>query len=218
MSSQDYPGQQLPISQNHEFNAQEFMIERLLAKISTASLVQVQKVTTTGAVAAVGQVDVLPLVNMVDGVGTNYQHGTVHNLAYFRLQGGSKAIIMDPKVNDIGVAVYADRDISSVKKNKKQSPPGSYRRFDMADGIFFPCVLGGSPTSYIQFQDDGTIVLSPDNGTTVVTIKAGKVQVKVSSMLMTVSASRIDLGADAGAAPYQVETSGGPSTKVWSVI
>lgn len=214
----DYPGQHRLYTQTDEYNTQQFMIERQIAKISTATLVVVQSVTTTGQVAAVGEVDVKPLVKMVDGVGTTYAHGPVHGLSYFRLQGGNKAIIMDPKVGDIGAAIYADRDISTVKKTKQVSPPASYRRFDMADAMFFPCFLGAAPTSYVQFKDDGSIVLSPDNGTTTVTIdNAGKVQVKVGAFKFSIQPLRMDLNCDYGAGTNHVMSDAGPIGNVWCI-
>lgn len=205
-----YPGQHTPLTPTSPFNERHFHIERVLSRVSTATLAQVKKVTTTGQVAAVGQVDLLPLVNMQDGTGKQFKHQVVHNIPYFRLQGGSKAVILDPKVGDNGVAVFADRDISAVKKNKKQGPPGSWRRFDFADGLFFPCFLGESPTSYIQFQDDGTIVVSPDNGTTVVTIKGNKVTVAISGIvLFAITTNRVDVGCDALQGTNNIALDGG---------
>lgn len=138
-----------------DFNSQVFVIRQIIGKISTATLVQVKAVTTNGAVAPVGFVDVLPLVNLLDGIGTSSKHGTVHNLPYFRLQGGQNAIIIDPIVGDLGLAIFADRDISTVKTNKAQANPGSQRRFDMADGLYIGGFLNQVPNQYIQFNSDG---------------------------------------------------------------
>ncbi len=213
-----YPGQHIPSTPTSPFNERHFHIERVLSRVSTATLAQVKKVTTTGQVAAVGQVDLLPLVNMQDGTGKQFKHQVVHNIPYFRLQGGTKAIILDPKVNDIGIAVFADRDISAVKKNKKQGPPGSWRRFDFADGLFFPCFLGGQPTSYVQFKDDGTIVVSPDNGTTTVTVDhAGKVQANVGGFKFSIQPSRMDLNCDYNAGTQRVVCETGPISNVWCI-
>lgn len=176
MPNKDYPGLELPETQSTEFNVLEFMISRLMGRMSTATLVKITKVSNTGTVAAVGQVSVQPLVKMQDSQGKVFSHGEVHNLPYFRYQGGSgKAIILDPKVGDIGIAVFGDRDLSSVKTNKKESQPGSFRRFDMADGMFFGCFLGEAPTCYVQFTDDNKIVISPDNGVTSLKVEAGKI-------------------------------------------
>lgn len=160
-NEQGFPGQQMLSSDASEFNLQTFLIDRVLSRISTATLVKVVSVSTAGQVGPVGKVAVTPLVKMVDGNGKVFEHGKLHNLPYFRLQGGNgKAIIMDPKAGDIGIAIFADRDISSVKKNKKTSPPGSYRRFDMADGLYIGGFLGETPTCYIRFTDDNKIIAS----------------------------------------------------------
>lgn len=160
-NQQGFPGQQTLSSDTEGFNNDAYLIERMLARVSTATLVTVKSVTTTGQVAPVGMVGVQPMVKLADGAGKVFDHGKLHNLPYFRLQGGgTKAVIMDPKVGDIGIAIFADRDISSVKKNKKASAPGSWRRFDMADGLYIGGFLGGTPTCYIRFTDDDKIILS----------------------------------------------------------
>jgi len=150
-------GQALPTDSYSAYNATSFMIKQLIARINTATLVQVKSVTNSGGVSPVGSVDVLPLVNQVDGAGNPTEHVTVYGLPYVRIQGGTNAVIIDPKVGDIGVAVFASRDISTVKNAKKQSNPGSYRRFNMADGLYIGGVLNGSPTNYVQFDNSGNI-------------------------------------------------------------
>jgi hypothetical protein len=104
------------------------------------------------------------MVNMIDGIGNKTPHGTIFNLPYFRLQGGTSAIIMDPQVGDIGIALICDRDISSVKATQAVSNPGSNRLHDLADGIYIGGILNGIPTSYIQFDSLGNIVITPKPG------------------------------------------------------
>jgi len=118
-----------------DHNARTFAMIQQLRGVSTATICKVVKCTVAGEVGPIGRVDVLPLVDLVDGAGQTSKHVNVLNLPYLRMQGGSKAIIMDPKPGDLALVVFADRDISAVKKNKKQSPPGSRRRFNMADGM-----------------------------------------------------------------------------------
>lgn len=156
-----YLGQQNPNTMGSKFNADVFLIQSILARISTATLVQVKAVTNDGNVAPVGFVDVLPLVNQVDGLNNATQHGVVYGIPYFRLQGGQNAIILDPQVDDIGIVIFADRDISSVKANKAQSNPGSRRRFDMADGLYIGGVLNGQPTQYVRFSAGQVELVSP---------------------------------------------------------
>lgn len=138
-----------------DFNSTYFLIEQFMALVRTATLVQVVKCTNKAEVSAVGFVDVLPLVNMIDGIGVATKHGTVYNLCYSRVQGGKSAIIIDPQPGDIGLAVISDRDISVIKKTKKQGNPGSRRKNDLADGIYVLGVLNAVPTQYIRFLVDG---------------------------------------------------------------
>ena len=151
-----------------DFNAQTFLIQSLLSRVNTATLVKVTAVTNVGTVSPVGFVDIMPLVNQLDGDGNVIPHGISYNCCYARVQGGTDAIIIDPKVGDIGVAVFASRDISSVQINKAESNPGSFRQFDLADGIYLFGVLNGIPTQYVQFNASGITITSP----TAVTINA----------------------------------------------
>jgi len=156
---QGYPGQQTHADDKTKASMHRFMTEQILARVNTAMLVLVKKVTNKGEVKEVGMVDVQPLAKMMDGEGNSFSHGVINDIPYFRLQGGKSAVIIDPKAGDIGVAVFADRDISGVKRAKKEAPPGSFRRFDFADGLFFPCFLGGTPENFVRFKDDGTIIV-----------------------------------------------------------
>ena len=137
----------------------QFIINNLIGRIQTVTLVQVKAVKATG-VNPVGTVDVQPMVAQIDGQGKTYAHGIIYNIPYFRLQGGANAVIIDPKVGDIGMCGFCSRDISSVKNNKKPSNPQSLRRFDYADGLFFGGFLNGVPVQYIFFKDNGIDIVS----------------------------------------------------------
>jgi hypothetical protein len=125
------------------------------------TLVKIVSVTNNGGVSPVGFVDVQPLVNQVDGAGNATPHGVVYNIPYFRLQGGTNAIILDPQVGDMGMCGFASRDISSVKSSKGQANPGSGRTFDWADGLYFGGLLNGTPVQYIAFSSSGIDIVSP---------------------------------------------------------
>lgn len=144
-----------------DFNGVSFVVKQILNRAATATLVRVVAVTNTGGVAPVGYVDVQPLVNQVDGAGNATPHGIVHHLPYVRLQGGANAVIIDPVVGDEGVAVFCDHDISIVKATGKQANPGSRRRFDMADGVYFGGCLNGVPNQYVAFEAGGIALVSP---------------------------------------------------------
>lgn len=146
-----------------QFNVMTFIIEAALGRVRTMVVVEVMAVTNDGDLSQVGYVNVKPMVNQVDGVGNMTPHGTIFNLPYFRIQGGTNAVILDPKVGDKGIAVIADRDSSAVKSTGAAANPGSKRRFDLADGFYFGGFLNGQVEQYVQFTDDG-IKVADKNG------------------------------------------------------
>ena len=166
-------GQQTPFTSNSDLNTYLFIASQVLNRANTATLVKVVSVTNSGGLVAAGSVDVHPLVNQLDGQNNAIPHGTIHRLPYFRLQGGSNAIILDPQVGDIGIAVFADHDISSVVATKAQANPGSKRRFDMADGLYLGGFLNGVPTQYFQFNASGISVVS----NTKITLQAPDIEI-----------------------------------------
>lgn len=164
-----YRGLQRLFSGTDERNALDFIVRLTLGQAATATLVQVVEVTPPAdPVGDVGNVDVKPMVAQIDGAGNATPHGIIYGVPYFRLQGGTNAVIMDPKPGDIGLAVFASRDISSVKSTKAPANPGSRRQFDMADALYVGGFLNGTPTQYVRFSDDGIDLVSP----TAVTITA----------------------------------------------
>jgi hypothetical protein len=148
-------------SEGSDYNALSFLVQQLLGRAATTTLVQVVACTNAGGLAAVGVVDVHPMVAQIDGVGNITPHGVIYGLPYMRLQGGANAVIIDPVVGDIGLAVICAQDISKVKATKKEGPPGSRRRFDLADGLYIGGVLNAVPTSFIRFGSDGVYITSP---------------------------------------------------------
>jgi hypothetical protein len=147
-----------PTSAATEEQALQFLILQRLLRVQTAIVVKVEAVTGAG-LAPVGTVDVLPLVNQVDGAGKAVPHVTLYGRPYVRWQGGANAVILDPQIGDLGLMVFASRDISGVIKSKAAGPPPSFRLFSYADGIYVGGMLNGTPTSYLQWLADGTIKL-----------------------------------------------------------
>lgn len=160
--SDGYFGTQEVSSATNEYNAMVFVIRQIMSGKHYCALVKIVAVTSTGTVAKAGTVDVQPMVNQLDGMGNAVPHGVVNGLPYMRLQGGGNAFIMDPVVGDIGLALFADRDISSVKATGAIANPGSLRQSDMADGIYFGGLLNGVPTQYVQFAAAGITISSPN--------------------------------------------------------
>lgn len=172
-----YAGQARPAEGGDEYGAIMFVIGQALARLSTSTVVRVVAVTNAGGLAPVGFVDVQPLVNQLDGAGNAVPHGVLHHLPYFRLQGGTDAVILDPKVDDLGIAVFASRDISAVKASKAQANPGSWRAYDMADGLYVGGLLNGTPVQYVQFTTGGINVVSPAK----VTVEAPNIELNAAT-------------------------------------
>lgn len=143
------------------FNSLAFMMQQHTRRMNSSTVVKVIAVTNDGDTSPVGFVDIQPMVDLVDGDNNRIAHGVIYHCPYFRLQGGSNAIILDPQVGDMGIALFADRDISSVCANKGQAAPGSARRFSFADGMYVGGLLNGVPTQYMQFSADGITIKSP---------------------------------------------------------
>lgn len=148
--------QQDPEDSASEFAARQFQINQTLARVRTMVLVQVMGTTGgAGAIAAPGTVNVKPLVKIVDGQGNVSSHGTIFNIPVYRFAGGDGAIICDPAEDDVGWMAVADRDSSVVKNTGAESPPGSRRKFDLADGVYMGKLLGDAPAQYLTFTSDG---------------------------------------------------------------
>jgi len=151
-------GQLKAFSTYGEFNNLAFIINQAIGKLQTATLVRIEKCTNDGGVSPVGFVDVTPLVNQIDTQGNPTPHVTIYNVPYLRIQGGNNAVIIDPQQGDIGVCVFASRDISKIKSTKKQANPGSFRQYNFSDGMYLGGMLNAAPTQYIQFNGDGVTI------------------------------------------------------------
>lgn len=212
-----------PIQTNHvaadaasEVGRMNFIIRSALSGLRTSMPVKVLAVTNTGGLSAIGYVDVQPLVSAVDGNGTAWVHGTIYNVPYMRIQGGSNGIILDPAVGDVGIATVCDRDISTVKNTGKVSSPGSNRKNDMSDMVYLMTIIGAAPTQYVQFNSTGITIHSPNKvtitapnaeviATTKVQVTAPNVQIDASTAC-TINAPTITLNGALN------QTSGGAAT------
>lgn len=154
--------------------AMRFMVQQLLNCMQTVALVKVVGVSQHGDLSPVGTVNVQPLVNQMTGDRKAVPHGVIYGIPYFRLQGGSNALILDPQVGDIGMCGFCSRDSASAVANKGFANPNSHRKFDWADGLYFGGFLNGTPQQYVRFSADGLEVVSPSK----VTIQAPNVELK----------------------------------------
>lgn len=154
-------GQQDATSGMSEFNSQAFLIYQMIGRLNFSKMVKVLAVYNVGAAEPVGYVDIQPMVNQLDGNNNAEPFAPIYGVPYFRLQGGKNAIIIDPQVGDIGMAAFADRDISNVKKTKEISNPGSFRRYSLADAMYFGGLLNGTPDQFVRFSAEGIELVSP---------------------------------------------------------
>lgn len=196
--TEGYSGQKGLSTRTSHYNVLAFIFQQLLAEFRTVTLAKVEAVhdaegndITPGSISPAGFVDVTPLVNSVDGTNGNPQkQGKVFGLPYFRLQGGNNAVILDPAVGDIGMIAICDRDISSVKSNKDQANPGSFRRGSFADGIYLGGILNDAPTQYVTFTDQG-MEIHDKNGNDITTNDQGVVITDANSNTVTMAAGEI---------------------------
>jgi hypothetical protein len=147
--------QQSPSDMGSDYAQTQFQIRQAIMKLAGATIVEVMAVDTIKQT-----VDIHPLVSHVDNFGQVQNHGTVHGCPYFRLQAGNSAMILDPVKGDIGVAIFAQRDISSVIATKKTSSPASNRIWDMSDGLYFGGILNPTPTQFVKMDAAGINITS----------------------------------------------------------
>ncbi len=125
--------------------------------------------TYGGGVDAAPTVDVQPLINQVDGLGSPTNHAPIYGLPVSRVHSGSGAIISDPMAGDDYVMSVADRDISKYLASGQQSSPDSKRRGSLSDGILHHAVRSPKPTQYLFFKPAGGFVVADSAGNEVET-------------------------------------------------
>ena len=150
------------------YNALNFVIEKATNKIATAIPVKVMAVNAGGSEAATGYVDVLPLVAFIGGDGNSIEPVTLYHLPYSRVQGGIAALVIDPVIGDIGLAVFAHSDSSTVTQGTAEpQQPGSKRHHSMSDGFYIGGFLNQAPSCYLELMQDNTAVLNATGGVTI---------------------------------------------------
>lgn len=136
-----------------EWNRTSFAVEQILNKRATMTLVQVKAVEGD-------RLSVQPIVTQLDGAGNALPHGQIHDVPFVTLQAGGSAVILVPVVGDIGLAIFAQSDISRVKSTKAEAPPGSFRRSDWADAVYVGGLLNAEPDQYVRLDADGVAIQS----------------------------------------------------------
>ena len=150
-----------------QFNQLSFLCRQMIQKeINVAMPVKVTKVMAGSG--SVGYVQVLPLVNDMDAQGNAVDVAVIPQLPYFRLQGGKVAIITDPVVGDIGLAVFCQKDTSNVVAGTdKPVQAGSFRKFSMSDGYYIGGFFFFFPETFLELKQDGKAILTANGGVTI---------------------------------------------------
>ena len=146
--------------------ALEFLVEQMMSRVNVCTPVKVVAVHSGGRTAVVGTVDVTPLVNQQTVLGESIPHTTIYGIPFIRLQGGTSALIIDPQIGDLGFCLFADSDISNVKATGAAGVPPTFRKFDMADGLY----IGGwgikqTPKQWVLIDEDGVDIQAGPDGT-----------------------------------------------------
>lgn len=175
---------------SNPLNSMEFFIRSLISQVVSTSLpVVVTAVERKGEEAGAGYVTVKPLLQPRNNSGDGLEVTTIPKLPYFRLQHGKAAIICDPKVGDIGLAVVAKHDISNINGSTTPKVPATYRKFDPSDSFYIGGFWGKAPEVFIHLEDEGTIKIKAP---TKITIESPECEVNASSSF-TVNSAQINL-------------------------
>lgn len=175
---------------SNPLNSMEFFIRSLISQVVSTSLpVVVTAVERKGEDAGAGYVTVKPLLQPRNNSGDGLEVTTIPKLPYFRLQHGKAAIICDPKVGDIGLAVVAKHDISNINGSTTPKVPATYRKFDPSDSFYIGGFWGKAPEVFIHLEDEGTIKIKAP---TKITMEAPECEVNASTSF-TVNSAQINL-------------------------
>lgn len=151
-----------------DLNALHFMIKSIVkGMVNTAIPVRVDAVVRTGEGKGADYLSATPLVEMRSASGEAIPNVSIPKLRWFRLQHGKAAVICDPKVGDIGLAVFAQQDVSALTGGNAPVQPGSFRCFDMSDGFYIGGFWGQKPETFIHLEDTGHITITGPHAVTV---------------------------------------------------
>lgn len=135
----------------------------LITNVNTAipcKVVAIEKQEQRG-VNIVGFVDIQLMIEQTNGQKKGNETAIICNVPYVRIQGGTNAVIIDPEINDLGVAIFASRDITNFKEARRQTPPATWRKFSISDAIYIGGIRNQKPVQYIHFRNDGIEIYSP---------------------------------------------------------
>ena len=159
--------------------ALDSLIASHINQIGPSMLVQVEAVKADDA-AITGKVTVRPMVQQQDALSRAFPHDLIHNVPYLRIQGGSSALIIDPKPGDIGFIIISGRDHTHAITTRQPAPPASFRQFSMQDCVYVGGFLNSGPDQFIQATDEGWRIVTPGSVTIEargnITLKADRIE------------------------------------------
>lgn len=134
-------------------NAMDFLIWQSILKINTLDIVVVTNIAND-------TLEVQSLTAGVSGSGAAIPPGTIYDVPFTRIQGGVNSLKIDPQVGDIGLCGFCQRDISSVKTNKRLSVPPSDKAYAVSDAVYICGIasLNNSPQRFIEINDEGITI------------------------------------------------------------
>lgn len=147
-------------TQFHKGRLDQWIIQNLIRQIHTAELVKVLAVYPTED--KVGFVDVQPLVQERTTRDVVLEQSPIFKVPFARVQGGKSALIIDPVIGDIGLAIFAQRDITNVIATGEQGAAPTDRAYSSADGLYLGGFLNMDATQFLQFfPTDGAQLVAP---------------------------------------------------------
>ena len=156
-----------------EYNVLDFVIRSIVCGlVNTAIPVRVDKVERPAEGGGAGYLSATPLIKMRSAKGDALDVVSIPKLRWFRLQHGTAAIIVDPKPGDIGLAVFAQQDVSALNGGSEPIQPGSFRCYSISDGFYFGGFWGQKPTTFIHIEDSGHVTITAPEAVVVNTTTA----------------------------------------------
>jgi hypothetical protein len=101
-------------------------------------------------------------------------------------------------IGDIGLAVFASRDISLVKRSHALANPGSRRKFDLSDGIVIVGWGNAPPSNFVQFLAGGGILVEDQFGNSISMASSGTTLTDSNGNSVTMGAGGITLSTPTG--------------------
>lgn len=164
-------GLQTPYTQGSAYNNITYIVERELAKISTAFIGRIDGCTNDdSSVKGSGKVNSTPLSAQSDAENNALPMSSIQALPYARYQSGIAAVIIEPAPGDQRIFVTCKNDISTIQTGTTDPQrPGSNRKFSQSDSVCLGSINTKVPEVYIFIKQDKTLLIHAPEGVTIET-------------------------------------------------